>query len=233
MPVRVYVGKKRYALIDDEDAGRVSQYDWRAQPSGTTWYARAVTDALGQNWKLLHRYILDARPGEIVDHKSGNGLDCRKVNLRKATAQENARNSHKTQAQTTSRFKGVHWLACAARWQASIGLGGDLPLMLGQFLSEEEAARAYDAAALEHFGEFARTNAMLGLFDGQTPVDERLAPIKGVRTIWPPDMVGIRPGLAGMPLSRQEAEAQRWVRDYRRRNARASAAAKQGRTLSM
>ena len=224
MPVRVYVGRKRYALIDEQDAARVSQYDWRAFFSGTTWYARAVTDALGENWKHLHRYILDARPGERVDHESGNGLDCRRKNLRKATPQENSRNSHKTRAPTTSQFKGVHWLACAGRWQASIGLGDGIPKMIGQYDLEEDAARAYDKEALEHFGEFARTNAMMGLYEGQERVDERQAPIKGVPTIWQPDMVGIRLGLAGMTLTREEAEAQRWVRDYRRRNVRAKRA---------
>ena len=98
MPVRIRVGHKRYALIDDDDAERVARFDWRAVASGKTFYARAETQALGTNWRLLHRYILDAQPGELVDHISGNGLDCRKVNLRKATPLQNARNRHKTQS---------------------------------------------------------------------------------------------------------------------------------------
>ena len=52
------------------------------------------------------------------------------------------------------------------KWQAMIKTSGRI-LHLGVFDSKMEAAKAYDAAALRLYGEFARTNAALGLIDGE------------------------------------------------------------------
>ena len=56
-----------------------------------------------------------------------------------------------------SRFKGVHWFKPLQKWRAQI-IVNYRQITLGTFVVEEDAARAYDAAAHKHFGEFARPN---------------------------------------------------------------------------
>jgi hypothetical protein len=92
----------------------------------------------------------------LVDHKNGNGLDNTRTNMREATNQENARNQHK-RAGTSSQYKGVCFIPVGGRWMASICLSGR-SVHLGYHATEELAALAYDTAAREHFGEFARPN---------------------------------------------------------------------------
>jgi hypothetical protein len=91
MAKRIYVGPGRYALVDDEDAERVAQTDW-FPVHGRTVYARTGSTRIGSNQRLMHRLIMRAPVGTIIDHINGDGLDNRKGNLRFATASENALN---------------------------------------------------------------------------------------------------------------------------------------------
>jgi hypothetical protein len=89
-----------------------------------------------------------------VDHANGDTLDNQKYNLRLATHGQNKQNSRKTPG-CTSRFKGVSWNKVNCRWEVRIGSNR---LYLGCFENEEEAAAAYDVAAVKAFGAFASTN---------------------------------------------------------------------------
>ncbi len=95
-------------------------------------------------------------PSIEVDHKDGNGLDCRRHNVRPATKQQNQANRG-PRANNASGFKGVSWFPRQRRWYARIGVDGR-NLYLGVYESAAAAARAYDAAARTHFGEFAKLN---------------------------------------------------------------------------
>lgn len=145
-------------IIDDEDFELVSQHNWHVQRRTKTPYA--VTNMPrpdgGHSTVGMHVLINRTPKGMVTDHKDGNGLNNTRANLRTATRNQNGQNRAKHQ-RCTSEFKGVHWDKQKRRWRASIRVNGRLCL-IGKFRDEREAAGAYDAAAIEHFGEFARTN---------------------------------------------------------------------------
>lgn len=152
---------KLYTLVDLEDFDRVCTHKWYCQ-NGVTKYA--VT-SIGP----LQNFIIKVPAGHIVDHISGDGLDNRKQNLRICTKAENNLNRRRvTFPGKTSRFKGVCWSKYDNAWLASISRDY-VTHSLGLFADEAEAARAYDKAALDLHGEFARTNATMKLFEFTEP----------------------------------------------------------------
>lgn len=104
----------------------------------------------------MHRMILDAKPGQLIDHKDGDGLNNTRANLRIATPSNNNQNS-KPQKGGSSAYKGVSWFKRYKKWQVIITVNGRNK-SLGYFIHEIEAAKAYDEAAIREFGEFARPN---------------------------------------------------------------------------
>jgi hypothetical protein len=166
LPVRVPLGRGFFSLVDADDAERVLAMQWNLRAAPSTYYA--VTSAyVGRgDMQNLHRFIMKPDADQSIDHINGNGLDNRKQNLRVATQAENVRNSFKTTAQTSSRFKGVSLKDGA--WRAQIKDQG-YTHNLGDFAFEVDAAKAYDVAAVQMFKQYARTNAMMGLYDsGET-----------------------------------------------------------------
>ena len=145
------------ALVDAKDIPLVSGSLWLAHESsrGRIYAAR---NAPGRGIIYLHR-VIGCAPR--LDHINGDTLDCRRVNLRPATVIENNRNSAAKHARRVSpmpsRFKGVSWEKRRHAWVAYIGEGGRHHY-LGLHKDEEAAARAYDAAAIDRYGEFARLN---------------------------------------------------------------------------
>ena len=148
------------ALIDERDFNEVDIFNWRMiQPNrrGRAKYARCSWQLGGRTYApYMHDLIMKPPPGYEVDHINGNGLDNRRCNLRLATRSQNARNSQ-GHRDGTSSFRGVcRWASRVGSdrpWQACLGRRH-----LGFFATEEDAAKAYDAAALEEYGEFARPN---------------------------------------------------------------------------
>lgn len=137
------------ALVDETDADRVrSVGKWFAQRSRNTFYA-ARTGGV-----LLHRVLCPTWP--LVDHINGNGLDNRRANLRQATHAENMRNRAMHRNNTTG-LRGVSLEPSRGQYRACIKVDGRTR-HLGRFAEAEAAGRAYDAAAREFFGEFARLN---------------------------------------------------------------------------
>ncbi len=88
-----------------------------------------------------------------TDHRNGDGLDNQRSNLRPANAAQNNHNQ-RPQVGHSSRFKGVTWHKKVRKWQAAIKVCGKTHY-LGCYVSEEEAAAAYAAAALAFQGEYA------------------------------------------------------------------------------
>lgn len=152
------------ALIDADDFDRVSEFTWQVSVNKgkRTQYARCsvwVKEAKKLTTQTMHRFILNASDGVLVDHKNGNGLDNRKENLRIATGQENSRNSRKRTVNVRSIYKGVSPRGKHAIAMLAIGRDGKtVNEYLGTYRSEKDAALAYDRAARIRYGEFARCN---------------------------------------------------------------------------
>ncbi len=146
-------GDEYTVLFDAEDEAFVRSHSWHIVPNHDRIYVRSG----GQGYQYLHRLLVPNCP--TVDHINGNGLDNRRANLRPATKAQQTMNRRRRSDNQTSRFKGVRHLP-SQKWSARITLRGQ-EISLGTFLSEEEAARAYNEAACRYFGEFA----LLNLFD--------------------------------------------------------------------
>lgn len=147
----------RFALIDEADYERVmSVGKWTAMPDGQTFYARKhlyVPDGPRKSF-LMHSFLTGF---DYVDHINGDGLDNRRSNIRQATHALNMGNK-RLYSNNTTGFKGVRRNRGKGKpWSAVIKKAGR-DYRLGNHMTPEEAARAYDKAALELFGEFARPN---------------------------------------------------------------------------
>lgn len=141
-----------YALIDDEDFEKVNKYRWHL---GYCEYA-STSASVGekQTTSQMHRLIMGAIKGQMIDHKDGNKLNNQKSNLRYCTGSENQAN-RTSQKNNTSGFTGV--FKSGKRWIAQIGIK-NRQRYLGIFTDKESAAKAYNQAAKKNYGEFARLN---------------------------------------------------------------------------
>ena len=146
------------AIVDDEDFDRLSQWKWSAkvEKCGAVYAHRPVPGT--RRNLLMHRDILGLTDPLIEsDHKNGNGLDNRRMNLRAASHAENARN-RKIPKNNKTGAKGV--TLEDGRFRAVIRYD-KVKYSLGQFGTLKEAAHAYDQAAMRLHGDFARTNVVL------------------------------------------------------------------------
>jgi hypothetical protein len=148
----------RIAIVDDDDFATLSCFKWCAVKAKTgRYYAMRSKREDGKRINVfMHREILQATKGCEVDHKDGDPLNNQRNNLRLCTHQQNGMNRSKT-SNNTSRYKGVTWSHHSNKWQASI-MHGKKSVYLGVFSIEEDAAKAYDKAARERFGEYCKTN---------------------------------------------------------------------------
>lgn len=147
------------ALVDDADYELIKGYRWRATPDvgRRTVYAVASIREEGRKRAVwMHRLITAAPVDSLVDHVNGDGLDNRRSNLRPCSAKQNTRNRRRHENNTTG-FKGVAQDKRDGRYRAYIMVDG-AQVALGGFACPLRAARAYDRAAAEHFGEFASLN---------------------------------------------------------------------------
>jgi hypothetical protein len=161
MSVEVFLPLSRglVAVIDFDDFERVGRVKWYAQTTncGAVYAARNRPSGSKPRLMLLHREVMHCPQNRQVDHVNGDTLDNRKSNLRKATDSQNKTGFRRSKTGTSSKFRGVCWYKRDALWQARLSKERTI-IFLGRFLNEEDAARAYDAAAIKHFGEFACLN---------------------------------------------------------------------------
>lgn len=154
-PASIELTNGGLVIFDKADAHLVSGYNWQRMKR-RTGHEYAVTT---KPWLQMHRLILGVTdPKQYIDHRNRYGLDNRMCNLRLCTYSQNAGNTGKRKGVNSSQFRGVSWSMRNKVWRAAIVSHGTKRRHLGNFESEEAAARAYDAAAIEKWGEFALPN---------------------------------------------------------------------------
>jgi hypothetical protein len=148
------------AIVDEQDYKYLMQWKWYFAKHKRSGYA-ARKWSCPKHLTLMHKIIATRKglTGEI-DHHNQNKLDNRRRNLRPATRSQNVGNCG-LRATNTSGFKGVSWYRAGHQWRARIvskakerHLGYFPPTRAGKIA----AARAYNKAALEYFGEYAHLN---------------------------------------------------------------------------
>lgn len=143
-----------HAIVSTEDYDKISGDFWYARFYGKSGgikygpYAHRVDD-----WVPMHRVLFDDKP-LVIDHVNGNGLDNRKDNLRQCTIAENSRNRRANRGKV---FKGVCLHKPSGKFYARIKIDGRLKY-LSSHADAVEAAKAYDAAALKYYSNFANLN---------------------------------------------------------------------------
>lgn len=148
----------KVAIVDDEDYEWLNQWKWYTIKNRHYFYAvRNIGKYPHQKRIRMHRQILNCPLGKQVDHKDHNGLDNRKTNIRTCSRTENIRYQRPQRRNKSSKFKGVYWLTKRKLWRAHIKYQGKT-VYLGRFHNEIEAAKAYDKATKQYFGEFACLN---------------------------------------------------------------------------
>ncbi len=150
---QIPLSKGKFALVDDADFAWLSQWKWHVTALG--YAARNSKSIKGRKETIrMHRLIAGTPAGMDTDHRDGDKLNNQRFNLRIATRTENGRNRKPKKG---SEFKGVYLFKKSGKWRAQIRVDRKLK-ELGLFILKEDAAKAYNAAAIEHFGGFARLN---------------------------------------------------------------------------
>jgi len=144
------------AVVDDNNYDSLSKYKWCAVKIRNTFYA--IRKENGKSI-YMHREIMGLSFNSLkqVDHINHNGLDNKLLNLRKCTSKQNQYNQKSIKG--SSKYKGIYWNKGTKRWHAQVWFNYH-NYYLGVFVSEVEAAKAYNIAAKQYYGEFAYLNVI-------------------------------------------------------------------------
>jgi hypothetical protein len=150
MVIQIPLGRSgMVGLVDDSDGDSILMHHWHAHWTGDRWYVRREYRVQGTRVRIyLHRDLCD---GTLIDHVDGNGLNNQRSNLRPASHSQNLANTSQRR-DSRQPYKGI-WQRPSGRWAARIN-----NRTIGTFDTDRAAARAYDGAASQIYGEFARLN---------------------------------------------------------------------------
>jgi hypothetical protein len=144
----------KFAVIDAGDWQKLPPRSWCAKPATDAPGFYALACVAGKMVRM-HRLLANAPANVLVDHHNGDGLDNRQRNLRQATHSQNNANRR---AYGKLGIKGVRRSANGTLFISQIKDAGGRMIRLGTFANADDAAVAYDLAALARHGEFARLN---------------------------------------------------------------------------
>ena len=157
----VPLSQGKFAIVDAEGWEKVKNYKWCYGGGPRNGYAlKAIWDKRSKkrSTTTMHRFLFEDTLGKDIDHINGDKLDNRYSNLRLCEKHENLKNRGKNK-NNTSGFKGVTWNKIAKKWMAQIMVEGKYKY-LGVFADKEEAARAYNEAAVKLHNQFANINKL-------------------------------------------------------------------------
>lgn len=142
-------------MVDDEDYDDLKKYKWHEDFHG---YAVRATFIRGVRGGVkMHRSVLVAQKGQIIDHADRNKMNNQKSNLRFCSFSQNNHNRDKIKG-ARNRYVGVHLVTKRKdQWKVRICINGEYR-QVGRFSSEIEAAKEYDRWARKTYGKFARVN---------------------------------------------------------------------------
>lgn len=148
---------QKIILIDESDYHVIKEYNWCISKSEKN--RLYVTSSVWKGNKLyLHRVIAGAKRHEIIDHKNGDPLDNRRDNLRVCSQAMNCHNQG-LRSNSSTGFKGVHFYKSRQKFVAEITVNYKR-ISLGYFDNVNDAAYAYNTAAMQYFGDFAKLNVI-------------------------------------------------------------------------
>jgi hypothetical protein len=156
-------------IFDLKYKSEIEKYKW-----SLTYYGYVVTSWFDKDNKQhniqLHQAIISLSKQEVpdgyeIDHKDRNKLNNLEINLRICLHSENGKNQ-KTSSNNTSGYKGVYWKKTSKKWKVLIRVNNQL-VYIGCFTIKEDAAKAYNKAAIKYYGEFAGLNEIneVGIYD--------------------------------------------------------------------
>jgi virulence-associated protein VapD len=156
----IELSSNQKAIVDEESFEYLKQFNWYFDGK---YAARALwnRETKKETKIYMHRDLLKAEKGKIIDHINGDKLDNRLCNLRFATTQQNSMNQTTRTHPKHSKYKGVSYDKSRNKWIAYCVKDNKM-YNLGRVNDEKEAARLYNKKALELHGEFARLNVLEG-----------------------------------------------------------------------
>lgn len=161
---KIPLTRGKFAIVDDEDYEYLNQWNWSSVNNRKYPYARRHLKI--ENGKpvhvLMHRIITNCPKNMQVDHINHNTLDNRKANLRICTKSDNQKN--RIGRSKVSGYKGISKANSKSNpWRVYISSGyKGKYFFLGNYKSQEMAAKAYNEAAKKYHGEFAYLNVIKG-----------------------------------------------------------------------
>jgi hypothetical protein len=149
---------KTISLINSDLLILVDDEDWLLFALRTWYLCNGYARDNGDN-TYMHKLLTVKLNFQIIDHIDRNKLNNQKFNLRAATRSDNEKNKSKRQTHCSSKYKGVSYNKLYRKWDSYIFVNNKI-MRLGYFDKEEDAAKAYNEAAIKHFGAYACINTL-------------------------------------------------------------------------